>query len=91
LSWKQRREITKELVGLNDMFIKRLGALSTLDDSCGLLPGANRNLAESLTSETFSTGSIRRLAENAERLQRLYEEVRSSPQNDGYKEVNDGD
>ncbi len=75
LSPDKKKDRASELIELNELLIKRLDTLRRLDDSYRALPGANRELAESLDKGEGGLTSIYRIRNNAKRLRELYKEL----------------
>ena len=75
LSISKKKDRVVELIELNELLIKRLDTLRRLDDSYRALPGANRELAESLDKGEGGLTSIYRIRDNAKRLRELYREL----------------
>ncbi len=63
------------IVDANDLLIEQLEVLRVLDRSYAALPRANRELHDSLDNPGWSLSAIREIAENGQRLQRLYMEL----------------
>ena len=75
ISRAERRRRVEKLVALNEEMIDRLSALRVLDESYGMLPAANRELAVSLDDADFNLRAIRDIAANATLLRALYREL----------------
>ena len=73
---KSQKEATiKELIELDDRFIKEISILRTLHQSYMALPSAHRELATGLTDPKGGLPMVRELFENGRELYRMYEEL----------------
>jgi hypothetical protein len=73
---KSEKEGTlRELIELDDKFIKEISMLRTLHQSYMALPSAHRELATGLTDPKRGLPMVRELFENGRELYRLYEEL----------------
>ena len=70
-----KRAKAKNLIDLNDGFIKDLGILRALHQSYVDLPAAHADLAAAVSDPKVGIGAIRRLYEQGRELQRLYEQL----------------
>lgn len=70
-----QRKAIKELVELDDRFIKEIAGLRTLHQSYKALPAAHRELATGLAEPQRGLPMIRELYENGRDLYRLYEQL----------------
>ena len=70
-----KRASAKNLIDLNDAFIKDLGILRALHQSYVDLPAAHADLAAAVTDPKVGIGAIRRLYEQGRELERLYEQL----------------
>jgi len=76
LSVVQRREIVREMIALNDLYVTHLETLRTLDRAYQQLPEAHQEL--SLRGDESRTEEIRRLYDDGRRLQELYRRAREA-------------
>jgi len=70
-----RRAKARELLELNDRFVKDLSVLRTMHQSYASIPAAHRELAAAAADPKLGVATIRRLYEEGRDLQRLYEEL----------------
>ena len=70
-----QRKAFKDLVELDDRFIKEIAGLRTLHQSYKALPAAHRELAMGLAEPHRGLPMIRELYENGRELYRLYEQL----------------
>jgi hypothetical protein len=72
---RDRQKRVGGIVDANDVLTEQLEVLRLLDESYAALPGANRELYESLDNPGWSLSAIRQIADNGIRLRRLYEDL----------------
>jgi len=72
LSTGDKKDRLVQLIELDEALIKRLEALRHLNDAYQSLPGANRDLAASLSKGESALSSVKRIRDNAKRLRALY-------------------
>ncbi len=70
-----RRSKAKDLIELNDSFLKELAILRALDQSYVDLPAAHADLAAAAGDSKVGIPAIRRLYEQGRELERLYEQL----------------
>ena len=70
-----QRKAIKELIELDDRFIKEMAGLRTLYDAYRALPAAHRELAAGLAAGQGAYPSIREIYESGRALYRLYEQL----------------
>jgi hypothetical protein len=74
-SESDKRAKAKNLIDLNDAFIKDIGILRALHQSYVDLPAAHADLAATVGDPKVGIGAIRRLYEQGRELERLYEQL----------------
>jgi hypothetical protein len=77
LSNAEKEAILRQLVELNDKFIKEMSVLQTLNHSYTVLPVAHRELAKGLIDPKRGLPMVYEILENGRQLNRLYGELRN--------------